>query len=127
MFTIINYLPSRERGFVMADEKISPRWRLRIFQRAVWKKSSKFTLSGLIITVVGLVMILIGIDLGTGAYSAEGLLVGFGGIIMIIGIIRLLIGFINPSVPEELPPLEPPREESQPVDSILPEPDRDEV
>ncbi len=72
-------------------------------------------------------MILIGIDLGTGAYSAEGLLVGFGGIIMIIGIIRLLIGFINPSVPEELPPLEPPREESQPVDSILPEPDRDEV
>jgi hypothetical protein len=113
----------------MAEEKISRRWRLRIFQRAVWKKSSKFTLSGLIITAIGVVMILIGLDLGTGAYSAEGLLVGFGAIIVIIGVIRLLIGFINPSVPEELPPLEPPREaeEIQLVDSILPEPDRDEV
>jgi hypothetical protein len=109
----------------MADEKISPRWRLRIFERAVWRKSSRFTLSGLVLIVLGIVLIVVGMELGTGAYSAEGLLIGLGAIIVTIGVIRLLIGFINPSVPEELPPLEPPGEDEN-VDSIL-EPENDQV
>jgi len=44
--------------------------------------------------------------LGTGAYSGEGLLIGFGALIVLAGIIRTLIGVINPSSPDELIPYE---------------------
>lgn len=95
----------------MADQNLrtpgSPRaGRLSVFNRALWRKWSKFTISGLIFIIVGIVVIIIGALLNTGAYSAEGLLIGLGAIIVIIGIVRLLIGFISPSTPEDLLPLE---------------------
>jgi hypothetical protein len=80
--------------------------RLRVFNRALWRKWSRFTVSGLIFMIVGIVVIIIGALLNTGADSAEGLLIGTGAIIVLVGIVRLLIGFISPSTPEDLIPLE---------------------
>jgi len=71
-------------------------------ERAIWKKWNKFIWSGLVFIVIGLVVIGIGLLLNTGAYSAEGLLIGLGAIVVIIGIIRLLIGVINPLSPDDI-------------------------
>jgi hypothetical protein len=103
----------------MAQQRVNITRRLRIFNRAVWKKSSRFTVSGLVIAAIGIVVIIFGvISLDTGISPSQGfLLIGFGAIIAIIGIVRLLIGFINPAVPEDLPPLIEP-EETRPVDII---------
>ena len=118
---ICHCLP-RERGIIVDDTRGNIARRIKIFDRAVWRKSSKYTWSGLIILVVGIVVMIIGLGLRTGAYSAEGLLVGLGAIIALVGIIRLLIGFINPAIPEDLPPVEKPEEgEEEMVDSILPQ------
>jgi uncharacterized membrane protein HdeD (DUF308 family) len=100
----------------MADQNLrtpgrSRTGRLRVFNRALWRKWSRFTVSGLIFIIVGIVVIIIGGLLNTGAYSAEGLLIGIGAIIVIVGIVRLLIGFISPSTPEDLIPLEQQEEE----------------
>ena len=81
--------------------------RLRAFDRALWMKTNKYTVSGLISLIAGLVVVIIGILLYTGSfYQAGSLIGGFGVIIVIIGIVRLLIGFINPATPEDLTPLE---------------------
>jgi hypothetical protein len=103
----------------MAQQRVNVTRRLRIFNRAVWRKSSRFTVSGLVITAIGIVVISMGvISLNTGINPNQGfLLIGFGAIIAIIGIVRLLIGFINPAVPEDLPPL-PDVEEDKPADII---------
>jgi hypothetical protein len=108
-----------EREARMAQQRVNVTRRLRIFNRAVWRKSSRFTVSGLVITAIGIVVISLGVvSLKTGIYPNQGfLLVGFGAIIAIIGIVRLLIGFINPAVPEDLPPL-PEAEEDKPADII---------
>ena len=73
-----------------------------ILERAVWRKWNKFTWSGLLIAGIGCVVIVMGFFLHTGAYSAEGLLIGLGAIVTLIGIIRVFIGLINPSSPEDL-------------------------
>jgi hypothetical protein len=91
-----------ERENSMAEGRVRPSRRFRIFDRAVWLKSSRYTISGLVVLIIGALFIGIGLLLNTGANSAEGLLVGFGVIIVLVGIIRLLIGFINPSSPEDL-------------------------
>jgi hypothetical protein len=70
--------------------------------RAIWRKWNKFIWSGLVFLVIGLVVISIGLLLNTGAYSAEGLLIGLGAIVVIIGIIRVLIGVINPLSPDDI-------------------------
>lgn len=81
--------------------------RLRAFDRARWMKMSRYTVSGLISLIAGLVVVIIGILLYTGSfYQAGSLIGGFGVIIVIIGIVRLLIGFINPATPEDLTPFE---------------------
>ncbi len=50
---------------------------------------------------VGFVTIIVGIFLNAASYSQAGFLVGgFGVIIVIVGIVRLLIGFINPATPD---------------------------
>ncbi len=79
---------------------------LRVFNRALWRKWDRFTVSGLIFMIVGIVVIIIGALLNMEVYSAKGLLLGIGAIIVLIGIVRLLIGFISPSTPEDLIPLE---------------------
>ena len=81
--------------------------RLRAFDRARWMKMSRYTVSGLASIIAGLVVIILGILLYTASYYQAGFLIGgFGVIIVIIGIVRLLIGFINPAIPEDLTPLE---------------------
>ncbi len=66
------------------------------------RKKRKFTWSGIYVIVVGLLMIAFGLMLRTGVYSAEGLIVGIGVIVVIIGILRFLIGLIKPIVPTQL-------------------------
>jgi hypothetical protein len=73
-----------------------------ILDRAVTLKWNKFTWSGLLIIGIGCLLIVIGLLLNTGAYSAEGLLLGFGAIAVLIGIIRIFIGLINPLAPGDL-------------------------
>lgn len=122
--------PTREREKDVAEQKVnlSRRVRRRLFNRAVWRKSSRFTLSGLLIALAGFILIDIGLFLNTGAYSAEGLLVGFGAILMLVGIVRLLIGFINPASPEDLRPLIEKRDEVDTTSAILGyEPEDDHV
>jgi hypothetical protein len=97
----------------MMPEQISTqrRRRLRLFGRfqrlevAEHRKFNRYVWSGFLVILVGLAMIGIGLVLHTGAYSAEGLLVGFGVIVVIVGIIRMLIGFINPLTPTDLQPV----------------------
>src|SRR5690349_19798278 len=92
----------------MSEERVGTRKRLRLlFQfrlldEAAQRKLIKFAWSGLLIVIFGLVLIVLGIRLNTGAYSTEGLLIGFGAIAVLIGIVRVLIGFINPMTPTDL-------------------------
>jgi uncharacterized membrane protein len=81
--------------------------RLRAFNRARWMKTSRYTVSGLVLIIAGLVVVILGILLYTAAlYNAGFLIGGIGVIVVIVGIVRLLIGFINPASPEDLRPLE---------------------
>lgn len=86
----------------MADDKADIVTETHLLERAVRRKWSKYTWSGLLLIVFGIILILVGVAMNTGAYSFESLLIGFGAIIVIAGIIRILIGVINPSSPEEL-------------------------
>src|ERR1041384_3829515 len=102
----------------MAEEKISRSRRLRAFDRARWLKTSRFTVSGLVVIAIGGILIAYGMLYSNGNYSSvEGLLLGFGSLIVLAGIIRLLIGFINPLVPEQLDEME---EHQRDEDSIFP-------
>ena len=87
--------------------------RMRMLRRAERSKWNRFTWSGLIIIIIGLALIGYGISLHTGAYSGEGIAIGFGALIVIAGIIRVLIGVINPSTPDDLRPYEEQEKEQQ--------------
>ncbi|GAC1464433.1 MAG: hypothetical protein PVS3B3_37100 [Ktedonobacteraceae bacterium] len=87
-------------------QRVSLAQRFRRLRRAEQSKWNKYTWSGLLIIIAGLILIFVGMGLGTGAYSSEGLAIGFGALIVLAGIIRTLIGVINPSSPEELIPYE---------------------
>lgn len=88
----------------MAKRRENPAQQEKLLKKAEQRKWTKFTLSGLFIIVVGIVLIAIGLLLNTGAYSAEGLLIGLGAFVVLGGVIRVLIGIINPAVPEDLRP-----------------------
>ncbi len=66
------------------------------------RKKRKFTWSGLLLIVIGVVMIVIGLLLNSGVNSIESLIVGVGGLMVVIGILRVLIGLIKPIVPSQL-------------------------
>jgi hypothetical protein len=96
--------------------------RFRQVDKAAQRKLIKFVWSGLLFVVIGLVLIVIGLDLNTGAYSAEGLLIGFGAIAIIVGVIRLLIGVIRPLSPSDLDTMQEAEEqpnEEQDLDAQL--------
>ena len=76
-----------------------------MLDRANRKKWNRFTWSGLIILLVGLLLVIYGVQFMRSAYSAEVLVVGAGVIIVIVGIIRVLIGIINPALPSDLYPI----------------------
>jgi uncharacterized membrane protein HdeD (DUF308 family) len=79
---------------------------MRLLRRAERVKWNRFTISGLVLIIVGIALISYGLYLNTGAYSAEGIDLGIGALIVIAGIIRILIGVINPTLPEDLRPYE---------------------
>ena len=102
----------------MADSRPDIVEENRLLERAIWKKWNKYIWSGLIFMGVGLVVIIVGLLLNTGAYSPEGLIVGLGVIVVIVGVIRLLIGIINPLSPEDLRVIHLPGEDSSPVNEL---------
>ena len=66
------------------------------------RKRRKFTWSGLLLMVIGVVLIAVGLLLNSGVNSIESLIVGVGGLMVVIGILRILIGLIKPIVPSQL-------------------------
>lgn len=93
----------QQRGTtIMEDPRVNLTPEVEILDRAVWRKWNKFTWSGLTIIGLGCLLIAAGLLLNSGAYSAEGLLIGFGAIIVLIGLIRIGIGLINPLSPSDL-------------------------
>jgi len=86
----------------MTDPKENIVVQTEMLDQAISRKWNKFTWSGLVLVGVGLIAIAFGLLLRMGAYSPEGLLIGFGAILILTGIIRLLIGLINPLAPSDL-------------------------
>ncbi len=66
------------------------------------RKKRRFTWSGLLLMVIGVVLIGFGLLLNTGINSIESLIIGVGVIIVLVGFLRILIGLINPIVPSQL-------------------------
>ncbi len=91
---------------MLAKQRVGLARRMRRLQTAERIKWNKYTWSGLVIILIGLALIGFGLSLRTGAYSGEGIAIGFGFLIILAGILRVLIGVINPSSPEELLPYE---------------------
>lgn len=71
-------------------------------EKASRRKFFRYTGSGILVAVVGILVIIYGFALREGAYSPEGLIIGIGAIIVIVGIVRVLIGLIKPSTPADL-------------------------
>ncbi len=88
----------------MSEEKLSLIDRFKLMDEAAQHKLMKYVKSGTMLIGLGLVVILIGLFLKSGISSAEVLLIGFGGLIILFGIIRVMIGFINPTSPNDIPP-----------------------
>ena len=86
----------------MANPKENVVEQTEVLDRAIWRKWNKFTWSGLVLAGIGLIVIAFGLLLRMGAYSPEGLAIGLGAIVILIGIVRLLIGLINPLAPSDL-------------------------
>src|SRR5437764_12982031 len=66
------------------------------------RKKRKFTRSGMIVILTGIILIALGLSFHSGAYSIGGFIVGVGVIVVIVGICRFLIGLIKPIVPSQL-------------------------
>jgi len=86
----------------MADPKENIVEQTEILDQAISRKWNKFTWSGLMLIGIGLIAIAFGLLLRMGAYSPERLVIGLGAIVILIGIVRLLIGLINPLAPSDL-------------------------
>src|SRR5436189_6019193 len=97
---------------VMEDSKPDIVEENRLLERAIRKKWNKFIWSGLLYTVIGLLIMIGGVLLNASPYSTAGLIVSLGVIIVIVGIIRILIGIINPLSPDDLHGIDPPSAES---------------
>ena len=67
-----------------------------VLEKAEQAKRRRYTRRGLVLSVIGFVLIAIGIVLNTGPASTEGLFVALGIIMLISAIISFLIGVINP-------------------------------
>ena len=91
----------------MADSNNDIAKETALLDRAIWRKWNKFTWSALLLILLGLVLIASGLALRMEPYSVAGLLIGIGAIVVIVGIIRWLIGLINPMTPEDLRSIEP--------------------
>lgn len=72
-----------------------------LMDRAIWRKWNKFIWSGFVLIVLGLIIVGISFLLRLEPATIS-LLIGGGVVIVIVGIIRLLIGLINPLSPRDL-------------------------
>ncbi len=111
-------LYSREKHGGMVEKKESLVQQDALLKRATRRKTLRFVLSGLIVIVVGCCIVAFGLTYVTHADSPEALVVGLGVGLIVVGIIRLLIGVINPAIPSDLQAL-PPAEASQAVDALF--------
>jgi len=91
---------------VAAKRRVSLAQQMKRLKKAEQSKWNRYTWSGLLLVLVGFMLISIGLSLHTGAYSSEGLAIGIGALVILAGIIRALIGVINPALPEDLLPYE---------------------
>jgi hypothetical protein len=66
------------------------------------RKRRRFTWSGLLLVVIGVALIATGLLINTGVNSIEGWIVGVGALVLLVGILRILIGLINPILPSQL-------------------------
>ena len=74
-----------------------------ILEAAVERKRRKFAPSGLIVSIIGVILITLGIFIHANDNTTlGGFIVGVGVIVVIIGICRFLIGLIRPIVPSQL-------------------------
>lgn len=73
-----------------------------ILEAAAERKMRKFTPSGLIVLLAGVVLIALGLFIHSGEYTMGGFIAGVGVIVVIIGMCRILIGVIKPIVPSQL-------------------------
>ena len=73
-----------------------------VLELVVERKKRKFTRSGLLAMVIGVILIASGLLLNTGAHSIESLIVGVGVLVELVGILRILIGLIKPIVPSQM-------------------------
>ena len=73
-----------------------------VLELVVERKKRKFTRSGLLAMVIGVILIASGLLLNTGTNSIEGLIVGVGVLVELVGILRILIGLIKPIVPSQM-------------------------
>jgi hypothetical protein len=73
-----------------------------VLELVVERKKRKFTRSGLLLMVIGVILIASGLLLNTGTDSIEGLIVGAGVLVELVGILRILIGLIKPIVPSQM-------------------------
>jgi hypothetical protein len=73
-----------------------------VLELVVERKKRKLTRSGLLLMLIGVILIVPGHLLNTGANSIEGLIVGVGVIIAVIGILTVLVGLIRPLVPSQM-------------------------
>lgn len=101
----------------MADSKgdIDLVEQTHLLDRAIWRKWNKFTWSGILLIVLGLACIGVALTLNLGPYSIAGLIAGVGVIMAITGIIRLLIGLINPLTPKDTRVAEEDEEEQREI------------
>jgi hypothetical protein len=86
----------------MAKSKEDLEQQVELLKQATRRKIIRYVWSGLIMSIIGLLILGLGLHLTKKAYSPESLIVGLGIVIIIIGLIRILIGIINPSVPDEI-------------------------
>ena len=66
------------------------------------RKKRKFTRSGLILILTGIILMALGFLFHSSAFFLEGFVGGVGVIVVIVGICRILIGLIKPIVPSQL-------------------------
>lgn len=73
-----------------------------VLELAVERKKRKFTKSGFVLMIIGLIMMAPGLMLHTRANSIEGFIAGVGVFVILVGILRILIGLIRPIVPSQM-------------------------
>lgn len=93
----------------MARRRFGLAQQTKIMEKAARRKMNKYIWSGLIILGLGILAIAASTEFLSNPFSVKALAIGAGVIVVIIGIVRILIGLINPKIPSDLAALENPQ------------------